>query len=415
MRSGPARRRHAARASGPTAASATRRDAARPATRLLSLRVARRAAASACPPPCTGVRRERRPHWVVDRPAGRRWRSWGSPRSGWRAPSRGGVTSWSPRSAAVLGLLVRCSSPSGLPVAVARRRRADGGTGLRRTAWRCASQGLGAGVPDPQTLDRRAAGHAGPRWGELLTTLPWVDLDGLAGAGALPARLPRAPCSPARWRCAPAVPARPVLAAARGRWRSCCCCGVPAAPAATLLGLVPRGVRRRRRSAGWWSAASGSRRAPPCSGAGHGRVGACGPGRPRAWRRRCWWPCRRPCRSAPTAQPASSGECLRGTSAAHSRTSPALDSPLRRFRTLHRPGRRQPGRTSTTSCCSPVTGAPAGQSGAAWSRSTGTTASEWLPGNDTMPGDQRRRLPAAGHRGSTTPVQGRDGSGPGDR
>ena len=92
-------------------------------------------------------------------------------------------------------------------------------------------------------------------------------------------------------------------------------------------------------------------------------------------------------RSRPPERPSSEGAALREQRCAAWRTSRALDSPLRRFRTFTEQRQRRPGRTCTRSVLFTVRGCTGRQSGADARPSTGTTVREWLP-------RQRHRWPA---------------------
>ena len=240
------------------------------------------------------------------------------------------------------------------------------------------------------TLDRlgRAADHAAAG-----STSPG------ARAGAVPARLRRGPCSRApgaadpqcrRRRCCRCSPC----------WRWCCCCGArPARAAICWTGtrwpspvVAIAWVGRPR--------ACGSRRAPRSRGAGHGRVGlrASVASLVVAAALLVAVPITIPtCRAAPPR---------RASAARHS----VGALPDRHGPGLARCGASAPSPTRARHASSNVHdkvllhGRPAPRRGAGCGMVTldRYDGQEWLPGNDTMPGHHRRRLPAAGHRASTT-------------
>ena len=313
------------------------------------------------------------------------------------------------RGGAALGLLVAARHG---PAARWRRRgrRAPGRRWCSAARSRMRADRFGGGIPDPGSVADVLRGQRGPAWGELLTTLPWVDLDGppalvpflLGYVGAVAAVLLALRTRSAGGAPAPAAgrPGGRAAAAPSGRHRQ---------PAARL---VPRRLRRRgdRLAGGAGPAGRSRRRRPRCATTAAwdarvsaGLVLAAAPSP---------WPCRSPSRSSADGTPVSAGEPCAAAQDALPDLS-GLDSPLRRFRTfteqeegslenVHEQGAVHRHRCSRRAA------------GCGWSPSTATTVSEWLPGKRHRGARLQRRLPAPGHP-RRQPLQRPAGRGPGQR
>ncbi len=249
-------------------------------------------------------------------------------------------------------------------------------------------------------------------WGELLTTLPWVDLDGRPGAGALPARVPR---RRARGRAGAAHPEcrRAVLPLLVACWWSRCCCGVPGGTGSAVLDWYPVAFAGRGDRLAGGARACGSRRAPTARGAGHGRVARAlvavarrgrGDARGGAAHRAAH------CRGGPASRWHS--PCA-GTRHALSDLS-GLDSPLRRFRTFTDQGEgsldERPRQGAVHRDAVPPQG-----SRVRMVTLDRTTVTSGCPATTAIPGasdDAFLRLDSPGRQPD---VQGRADPGPGDR